>query len=110
MPLVQGSNVPLTIKFDSSVENLPKLVVTLWSDMRPGQPLKMWELSDMTVSGDTVICPLTEDETATMPKSVLTVLAKGLDSNGQTVFWDEYPLNTLARKDRIIKLTRQEGG
>lgn len=110
MPLVQGSNVPLTIKFDSSVENLPKLVVTLWSDFRVGSPLKQWEKADMTISGDTVICPLTEDETASMPKTTLTVLAKGLDANDVTVFWDAYPLKVMERRDKIIKLTRQEGG
>lgn len=110
MPLVQGSNIPLTIQFDASVENLPKLVVTLWSDLRKGAPLKTWETDDMTISGDTAICPLTEDETARMPKYTLVVEAKGLDANDQTVFWDEYPINVVMRRDRIIKLTRQEGG
>ena len=108
MPLVQGSNVPLTIKFDSSVENLSKLVVTLWSDIRANGPLKQWEKADMTISGDTVICPLTEDETKSFPKTILVVEIKALDGNGDTAFWQEVPIKVVPRRDKIITLT--DGG
>lgn len=108
--IIQGSNNPLTIVFDASVAALPALVVTLWSD-KPGhntEPLKTWTLEDMDVSGDTAVCPLTEDETRQLPDGRLTIEAKGLNGDGETVFWDAAVVDVRGRRDKIITLT-QEG-
>lgn len=109
--LIQGSNIPITIVFDASVESLPELIVTLWSDdvRHRRAPLKTWHKSDMTISTTTAVCPITEAETKTLPETPLVVEAKGLDGNGETVFWSSTTVGVLTRRDRIITLT-QDGG
>lgn len=106
--LIQGSNVPLTIKFDAAVDSLAALYVTLWCDQYSKQPLKTWSLSDMTVSNDTAVCPLSEEDTIKLPNFPnykVVVEAKGLDSNGETVFWDAAEIDVKERRDKVIKLT-----
>jgi hypothetical protein len=102
--LIQGSNNPLVIQFDTAVDNIPKLVVTLWQDC-PVTPIKTWELADMTVSGDTAICPISEGETKVINADVV-LEAKGLDGNGNTIFWDEYKLDLKKRRDKVISLAQ----
>ena len=109
--ILQGSNNPLVLQFDASVENLPKLVVTLWSDRlsQSCHPLKMWEKADMDISGDTAVCPLTEQETAAFPQSTVLLDAKGLDGEDNTIFWEELRVDVMHRRDRFIRLTQVEG-
>ena len=108
--IIQGSNNPLTIKFDADVSNMEKLIVTLWSTnaARRDKLIKRWDKNiNMTVQKDTAICPIEENETAILPDEQLVVEAKGLQ-NGQTVFWSQYSVDVLRRRDRIIYMT-QEG-
>lgn len=106
--LIQGSNNPLVIQFDAAVDALPRLVVTLWSDIpgNAGKPLKKWEAEDMTISGDTAICAIGELETKEYFGDTLVLEAKGLDGNGNTIFWDEYSIDLKRRRDRVITLTQ----
>ena len=105
--LIQGSNNPIVIKFDRSVDTIPVLVVSLWDKLSPGiEPLKAWEREDMTIDGDTAICPNSESETVSMPNDGLILEAKGLDSNRNTVFWDRCEVDVLKRHDRVIRLTQ----
>jgi hypothetical protein len=99
--LIQGSNNPLVIQFDAAVDTLPKLVITLWSDTpgNIGKPLKTWEREDMTISGDTAICPIGELETKEYYGDFLILEAKGLDGDGNTIFWDEYSIDLKHRRD-----------
>jgi hypothetical protein len=60
----------------------------------------------MTIHDDTVICPITEEETKDIAARYLILEAKGLDSNGNTIFWDQYKLYVKARRDRLISLTQ----
>lgn len=109
--IIQGSNNPLVIQFDAIVDNIPVLVVTLWDDL-PGicsSPIKTWRLEDMTVSGKTAVCPITEEETGRLSKNRLVLEAKGLDEAGNTIFWDDFPINVKPRRDRTIKLTQMGG-
>ena len=107
--IVQGSNNPLVLTFDQSVDDIPSLSVTLWSATgRLTRPLKAWTRADMMINGATVVCPLTEDETKNLVSTNLILEAKGLDGDGNTIFWDEYPIDLHKRRDRMITLT-QEG-
>lgn len=112
MGIIQGSNVPIVIEFDENIENLPVIIITLWCDemIYRGDPLKMWNKEDITVSNNMAVCPITEDETAKLPAAPLVMEVKGLDENGKTVFWKEYEVDVVARRDRNIKLTRQGSG
>ncbi len=109
--IIQGSNNPLVIKFDTEVAGIPVLVITLWCDLQAyaGQPLKTWARQDMAVSGDTAVCPITENETKAFPKTRLMLEAKGLDGDGNTIFWDEYPVDVKNRRDKVITLTQMGG-
>ena len=109
--IIQGSNNPLVIQFDADISGIPTLVVSLWCDMAGyfGRALKTWERDDMTISGDTAMCEITEAETRAFPTSKLILEAKGLDTDGNTVFWDAYPVDVKNRHDKVITLT-QTGG
>lgn len=95
--LIQGTNIPIKIVFDMSVETFPKLVATLWSGTKR---VKKWEKSDMTVQGDTIYLPLEEDETRTYKRGKMTLNVKGLNSSNQTVFWQEATIEVGERKDK----------
>lgn len=108
--IIQGSNNPLVIQFDASIADMPALVVTLWSDTAryPYKMLKRWDRDNMTIDNDTAVCPLTEAETKAFPNGDLVIEAKGLDGDGNTIFWDQYALNVKTRRDKIIMLTQTE--
>lgn len=108
--IIQGSNNPLVIQFDASIADMPVLVVTLWSDtaVYPTKMIKRWNNEDMTISDDTAICPISEEETKNIPNGRLVLEAKGLDENGNTIFWDQYELDVMARRDRIIMLSQTD--
>lgn len=108
--IIQGSNNPLVIQFDASIADMPVLVVTLWSDtaVYPTKMIKRWNNEDMTISDDTAICPISEEETKKIPNGRLVLEAKGLDENGNTIFWDQYELDVMARRDRIIMLSQTD--
>lgn len=110
--IIQGSNNPIVIKFDTDVSTIPRLIVSLWCDM-PGfqnKPVKIWQNTDMTIDGDIAVCPITEAETRILPTSVLVLEAKGLDGEGNTIFWGQYKIDILHRRDKIISLMQTGGG
>jgi len=108
--IIQGSNNPLVIQFDTDVDTMPVLVVTLWSEGSGCQAklLKQWNVGDMDIIGDTAICPITERLTKSLPKGDLVIEAKGLDDQGNTIFWDQYKTDVLLRRDRVITLIQAE--
>lgn len=107
--IIQGSNNPLVIQFDANIADMPALVVTLWADTSECSPqiIKQWNTEDMIIDNDTAVCPISEDETKEISVSYLTLEAKGLDSDGNTIFWDQYKLDVKKRRDRIIRLTQE---
>lgn len=106
--IYQGSNNPIDIQFDADVSAIPALVITLWSPTRQSpNPLKTWTLDNMTVSGDTASCPVTEAETKRWNGRMI-IEAKGLDEDGLTIFWDSCETTIVPRRDKVITLTRSE--
>ena len=106
--IIQGSNNPLIIQFDTAVDTMPVLVVTLWNESIGCQAkmIKKWEIDDMDVNGDTAICPITEQLTKALPNGKLIIEAKGLDENGNTIFWDQYETDVKTRRDKAIAITQ----
>ena len=102
---IQGSNEALVITFDESVENLTKILVTVWCDKAMQKLVKKWRETDMQVAQNTIVCPLTEKETAAFPPHPLTVEIKGLDEDGTTVIYEAIPIEVVARHDGSISLT-----
>lgn len=111
--IIQGSNNPLVIQFDASIADMPSLVVTLWADktdkFRQSPVLvERWDIEDMIIENDTAICQISEDKTKNISAEYLILEAKGLDSDGNTIFWDQYKLDVKPRRDRIITLTQTD--
>lgn len=104
--LIQGTNSPLVIQFDQDVSTMDKLVISLWS--LTGEMIKEWDLDELTIEGDTAICPLTEAETKTYPSTIVTIEAKGIDSDGDMVFWDQMDVKMVKRRDKVISLVDDE--
>lgn len=107
--LIQGSNNPIVITFDASVADIPQLVATLWRRFAAAgaAPIKVWTQEDMLIDGDTATCPLTEEETAALPSSGVTLEVKGLDEYNNTMFWQSVNVPVLARNDRIIDMVEE---
>ena len=101
--IIQGSNNPITLTFDSDLADIPTLVATLWAGA--GTMLKRWDKTDMTIDGETAYLPLTEEETAAMHGGSIMLDVKGVDSDGNILFWDEAGIRVLPRRDHSITLT-----
>lgn len=101
--IVQGTNVPLAVTFDSDVSEIPTLVATLW--LKDGSMVKQWNKADMQIEGETAYLPLTEEETAAIAPGFIALEIKGLDDAGQTIFWEESMVKVVERRDRSIVLT-----
>lgn len=106
--VIQGSNESLVITFDESVENMAKMLVTIWLDSEKETLVKSWRETDMQIAQNTIVCPLSEAETAAFPPYPLTVEIKGLDADGTTVIYEAIPIEVVARHDGSIPLTEGE--
>ena len=101
--IIQGSNNPITLTFSEDIANIPTLVATLWAGF--GNMIKRWDKADMGIDGETVTLPLTEEETAALSGGAIMLDVKGVDADGNIVFWDEAGLRVLPRRDHTIALT-----
>lgn len=99
--IIPGTNIPIVITFDSDVSTFRKIVATMWIQEKQ---VKMWELEDMIVSGDTITLPLDEDETKLFKKGKAKLEIKGLNATNQTVFWEEATITITDRRDKAIDL------
>lgn len=108
--IIQGSNNPLVIEFTESVADLPALVITLWRDKTGAEPtlVKAWAKNEVDISGDgkTVVCTISDTETACLCPVPHVIEAKGLDGDGNTIFWAAYKIDILTRRDKAIHLER----
>ncbi len=103
--IVQGSNTPLAVTFDESIEDIPVLTATLW--LKCGSLIKQWDKSDMDISEDgmTIYLSLLEDETANIAPGFIALEIKGLDDSGQTIFWESTDIKVEGRRDKVITLS-----
>ena len=99
--ILQGTNIPITVEFEQSVEGFPKLVATLWGQ---GKLLKKWEKPDMTISTSVIQLPVDEDETRKWKKGKAKLDIKGLNQLNQTVFWEDAIITIEPRDDKDVDL------
>ena len=59
----------------------------------------------MTVEHDKITLPLAEDETRGFRSGKARLEIKGLNSSGQTVFWEEAEIDIRDRKDKEISIS-----
>ena len=101
--IIQGSNNPITLTFDADLAEIPTIVATLW--LGQGNMLKRWDKNDMGIEGNTATLPLTEEETAALSGGNIALDVKGVDADGNIIFWDEAYMRVLPRRDSGISLT-----
>ncbi len=101
--IIQGTNIPILIEFYDDLSDVAELLVTLWR--RNGTELKRWTTEDMIIEGDTATLPITEEESAALPEGYNTMEIKGLDDNGNTIFWESAQVLIEGRRDKLIQLT-----
>ena len=101
--IIQGTNIPIKIEFFDDLSDVAELLVTLWR--RNGTELKRWTTEELFIEGDTVILPVTEEESAIWPEGYNTMEIKGLDENGSTIFWESEQVLIEGRRDKRIMLT-----
>lgn len=103
--LITGTNVPITVTFDSSVATFQNIVATLWIQ---NKMVKKWESvnSEITISGDglTITLPLNEDETREFKPGKAKLEIKGRNATNQTVFWEEAQITVVSRNDKNIDI------
>lgn len=107
--IIQGSNYPLVVQFNEDISEIPKILITLWQDINATKSvlLKKWEKSDMRISGDTAVCPLSESVTRRLPLRTLVVEIKGLDENGNEIFYEQDEQGVYRRRDKDISLIEE---
>ena len=103
--LIPGTNIPIKIIFDESIEPYKKLVATLWSN---GKKIEEWGKDDMTVLGNTVLLPLHEDKTKKYKKGKAKLLIKGLNLLDEVVFYEEAIIQIGDREDKEIDLIEED--
>lgn len=101
--IIQGSNSPITLTFDSDISEIPTIVATLWRGK--GNLFKQWNKSDMEIDETTAELPLTEEETAGLDGGTVVLDVKGVDDTGAIIFYEEAYVQVLARRDSTIPLT-----
>lgn len=95
--IVQGSNLPLIITLEETVEDMTNLTISMW-DARQNL-VKEWTQGDVVIDGNVITCPLKETETAAFPRGVLGVEVKCL-SGFNTAHWAEAQIEVVARNDK----------
>lgn len=100
--IIQGGNTPIEVTFSDTVTDMPTLVATLWTEK--GIKLKEWEKDDMVIEDKVATLPLQEEETKKFPSTYVFLEIKGVDENGQILFWEKAKIEVLNRNDRTIDL------
>ena len=89
--IIQGSNEPIVITFDSDVSEIREWSVSLYGEDKRGAPtvlLKHWDTADLVMDGMQAYAPLTEDETLEFHPCVASLEIKWLDSDNN--IWHPY--------------------
>ena len=101
--IIQGTNIPIKVTFESSVDSYKNIAATLWIQ---GKLAKSWmrDKGEMSVEGTTVTLPVDEDETRKFAKGTAVIEVKGLNIMDEVVFWEEAEIEVVSRRDKNIEL------
>lgn len=99
MQILQGSNAPLVIEFNSSTEvDINKFSALLFTQKNEIE-LKHWLEDDIVVKRRQIELPLTEEETLGFPTELCVLEVKFSDDDGHITLWDSIKCNIVRRKD-----------
>lgn len=81
--IIQGSNAPILLTFESSMESIVDFSAALVSRQLSGEAtiLKQWGKEDISISDTDVALPLEQEETMEFPNHVCSLEIKWVDEN-----------------------------
>lgn len=96
--IIQGDNKPIVLEFDESIAGMEQFSAMLYSD---SQTYRHWEISDITIDGNTLSLPLTQKETLAIQSRYVSLEVKFL-ADGNIEFFDVIRLCVKDRRDRTV--------
>lgn len=97
--LIQGTNAPIIIEFEESVEDIVDVSIALIKD---DAVLKRWGKSDVRIEGTNIYCPMEQAETMDLPSGSATLEIKYTDANGEVNFIEKTSVRIEKRIDNTI--------
>lgn len=96
--IIQGDNKPVVLEFDESLANVEQFSAILYGSTTV---LKEWGLEDISISGNTMKLPLTQEETMKISSQTVALEIK-MVANGDIEFFETITLKVKSRRDRHI--------
>ena len=96
--IIQGDNKPIVLEFDESIAGMEQFSAMLYSD---SQIYRQWEISDITIDGNTISLPLTQKETLAIQSRYVDLEVKFL-ADGDIEFFDVIRLYVKQRRDGTV--------
>ena len=94
--IIQGSNNPIILEFDSPIEGITDFSAVL---SYKGQSIKQWRLGDVQIEDDSITMPLTQEETLVFPSDRLCLEVKWVD-NDNICFAEKIIISVEKRFDK----------
>ena len=98
--IVQGSNLPVVVRFNRDVSDIPALEVHMFTP--DGDVLKHWSLTDVQIDRELVKAPLTQAETLAFEEGTFILEVKWLDADGKTHFTHRIRDKIVERNDTTL--------
>lgn len=100
MHIIQGSNLPVIVEFDSNVSNLVDIHVAIFNTS--SETVKHWNKEDIVIDDNLAVCPLTQEETLSFVPGQCTLEVKWMEIDGYVYLSSIIPLTILPRNDKHI--------
>lgn len=100
--LIQGSNRPIELEFDEPVAAVSALSVTIFDST--GKMALKKNADGLLVDGNKIFVPVTQEQTANMPKGKAKILVKWKSADGYVDFADEALIDVVSREDKGVVL------
>lgn len=100
--IIQGSNSPLVVTLDVPADTFDEIAIGIYTTQ--GKALKQWELADVTIYGEVITCPLTQEETAALPVGAVAITTKGRSADGTVEFYGDVMATVMRRYDKGVSL------
>lgn len=102
LTIIQGTNEPIRIDFEQEDDISDSLDFHVAIYTRNKDQIAHWTIDEMVMDGQSVYCPLTQDETISMPTGAGYLEMKRTDGNGRLIPYDRIPVTVEERTDKHI--------
>lgn len=93
----QGGNTPITFNLSAPLQ-ATKLEASLYHPAIP--EIKHWSISDVLITNDSIVLPISEDESLDFPVGNCKLSVKALDYNDIIVFYNEEDVKIKFKFDK----------